>query len=834
MSSNNKLARGTGLLEVSKLIGKSTTINSQTILVHERDASGNVLRCSGAVAPTDAGSGYAIGSEFRLTTGNSLGTTLYINEGSASSCDFNAVEPAGSSITGVTAGDGLSGGGSSGTVTVDAEPGHGITVRANNIDAGVDVYNTLGSLARGVLVNLSGFNTTLGVTMTLADADAGVQATHVVIDVIANNTAGVVYPVGTCVGDATDVLDTSGRTIGDLVYLSGTAGGRVYAALTGADQLSQVVGVVKVVSATVGEIVFFPGAQRILKLPTTMLQDDAVTAAKIASIDNENTTLTSIASTEILIGTGVGTGAYAALSGDVTMDNAGAVTIANDAVQAVMLNSDVVGQGLIQESDGSISHGVQIYNGTGGALTVGTLVYLSSYSGTDGITIVKADADANIPATHVVRAEIANTTTGFVYERARVVNVNTLGQTIGDAVYLDATTAGGFVFAAPTGADQVVQQVGVVKVVSATVGEIEFFPSVADVKKIGTSYLQDDAVTGAKVASLDLENTTLTNIATTEILIGTGVGTAAFAALSGDVTMTNGGVVTIGTIALETATLTNIATTEILIGTGVGTAAFAALSGDVTMTNGGVVTIGTIALETATLTNIATTEILIGTGVGTAAFAALSGDVTMTNGGVVTIGSIALETATLTNIATTEILIGTGVGTGAFAALSGDVTMTNGGVVTIAADAVNESKVADSAGLGTLMVEKGFIVVYDFAVNGGTAGDIALTGSPTIPDNALVWCDSYEVMTTLTSASDAATLTLGFATDGNLFLGIAISDGTNPWDSGTAILGMKALTSANLSPKKLTGARTLQVTVAGGENVTAGKVVFHGRYWVAQ
>ncbi len=49
----------------------------------------------------------------------------------------------------------------------------------------------------------------------------------------------------------------------------------------------------------------------------------------------------------------------------------------------------------------------------------------------------------------------------------------------------------------------------------------------------------------ATIASINLETATVTNIATTEILIGTGAGTAAFAALSGDATMSNAGVVTV-------------------------------------------------------------------------------------------------------------------------------------------------------------------------------------------------------------------------------------------------------------------------------------------------
>ena len=80
----------------------------------------------------------------------------------------------------------------------------------------------------------------------------------------------------------------------------------------------------------------------------------------------------------------------------------------------------------------------------------------------------------------------------------------------------------------------------------------------------------------------------------TKILIGNGTTVASFA-LTSDVTMTNGGVTTVAALDLETATVTNIVDTEIMIGTGVGTANFAALSGELTITNAGVATVGILA-----------------------------------------------------------------------------------------------------------------------------------------------------------------------------------------------------------------------------------------------
>jgi hypothetical protein len=81
--------QGTVTTTVDKKAGKVVTINSQSIRVLERDLSGNVLRCSGTVTIMDAGSGYAAGCLYIKTDG-SIGTTLWVNEGSSSSCDFNA------------------------------------------------------------------------------------------------------------------------------------------------------------------------------------------------------------------------------------------------------------------------------------------------------------------------------------------------------------------------------------------------------------------------------------------------------------------------------------------------------------------------------------------------------------------------------------------------------------------------------------------------------------------------------------------------------------------------------------------------------------------------
>jgi hypothetical protein len=74
-----------------------------------------------------------------------------------------------------------------------------------------------------------------------------------------------------------------------------------------------------------------------------MIADDAVTADKLASNAVVNASiaanaaiahskLAALASTKVLVGNGENVATEVALSGDVTMNNAGAVTLANNAV----------------------------------------------------------------------------------------------------------------------------------------------------------------------------------------------------------------------------------------------------------------------------------------------------------------------------------------------------------------------------------------------------------------------------------------------------------------------------------------------------------------------
>ena len=76
------------------LIGK---IGSTAVTILGKDKSGMITKAQGATVPTDASAGAAVGCIF-FDTDSGAGTTIYINEGSTTSCDFNALT-SGSSAT---------------------------------------------------------------------------------------------------------------------------------------------------------------------------------------------------------------------------------------------------------------------------------------------------------------------------------------------------------------------------------------------------------------------------------------------------------------------------------------------------------------------------------------------------------------------------------------------------------------------------------------------------------------------------------------------------------------------------------------------------------------
>jgi len=121
--------------------------------------------------------------------------------------------------------------------------------------------------------------------------------------------------------------------------------------------------------------------------------------------------------------------------------------------------------------------------------------------------------------------------------------------------------------------------------------------------------------------------------------------------------------------------------------------------------------------------------------------------------------------------------------------------------------------------------------VYDVTGGDSGAADAHVLGS--MPANAVITQAWIHVLTTFTSATDSATIGLGYTGSANAFdTAIAISNGGNPWDAA----------APRVSDVAADGAVANFVTAAAGdqilattavETITAGKLLLIVEYYTA-
>jgi hypothetical protein len=188
------------------------------------------------------------------------------------------------------------------------------------------------------------------------------------------------------------------------------------------------------------------------------------------------------------------------------LKNACSSTLAGTTIGPEDLDAKAVTQAkLNDEAVFPMNVGLACRNETSGTLSVGTLVYVNSWSETyTRPLLAKADADSAAAgrATWVVVTAMADATNGVVGKQYRLTAQATNGAAVGDPVYL-STTAGGWTLTAPTAADATVQIIGRVAVVHASAGEIEIdLAAHSAFKSIGQNQIQAAAITGALASTV--------------------------------------------------------------------------------------------------------------------------------------------------------------------------------------------------------------------------------------------------------------------------------------------------------------------------------------------
>ena len=126
----------------------------------------------------------------------------------------------------------------------------------------------------------------------------------------------------------------------------------------------------------------------------------------------------------------------------------------------------------------------------GEAIDAGELVYVSGYDAKGYLKVKLADADAAVPANAaiwVAGEDIENAAIGAVTDAYLLTAQNTdSASAVGDPVYL-SDTAGGWVLSAHTTGGDTVQQVGVVTVKSATIGQVLLCPGLFKATTVNTT-----------------------------------------------------------------------------------------------------------------------------------------------------------------------------------------------------------------------------------------------------------------------------------------------------------------------------------------------------------
>lgn len=311
---------------------------------------------------------------------------------------------------------------------------------------------------------------------------------------------------------------------------------------------------------------------------------------------------------------------------------------------------------------------------------------------------------------------------------------------------------------------------------------------------------------------------------TTQILVGNGT-TITSVALSGDVTMTNAGVVAIAAdsiinadvktnAAIDFSKLAALDSANLLVGSSGSVATKRAITGDIGITNEGVTSITALAIVDADVnaaaaiaySKLATLDsayLVVGDNAGVPTKREVTGDVTISNTGVTTIGVGAVEDSMIEGLAAGQIILGVdgSAANNLKSTLSGDVSMDATGAVTIGAGAVETAMVEAKAitpaktsgvsvlyNLGAPEVEDADRIV---AATDMIVGDYTLALDPDIPRN----------ITVTVAANDAADTMGTITVEGTNYDDAVISEVITP-AAGSTIAGEKAFKTVT----KVTGA----------------------------
>lgn len=528
------------------------------------------------------------------------------------------------------------------------------------------------------------------------------------------------------------------------------------------DLTAKVTGVLPFANGGTGQSSYTDGQLLIGKTSTTGLAKATLTAGTGITVTNGSGTITiastgasaTLTNTHIYVGNGSNVATDVALSGDATLANTGALTIANLAVTNAKIANATIdltakvtgvlpfangGTGQSAYTDGQLLIGNTSTGGISKAtLTAGTGITVTNGNGS--ITLASTGISSTLTNTHILVGNGSNVATDVALSGDATL-ANTGALTIANLAVTNAKIANSTI-------DLTAKVTGVLPFANGGTGQSSYTDGQLLIGNTSTGGISKATLTAGSnvtitngngsitIASTGGGSSTLTN---THIFVGNGSNVATDVAMSGDATMANTGALTIANLAVTNAKIAN-STIDLT----------AKVTGVLPFANGGTgqssYTDGQLLIGNTSTGGISKNTITAGTGI------------TVTNGnGTITLA--ATGTGALTN---THIFVGNGSNVATDVALSGDATLANTGALTIANLAVTNAKIANS----TIDLTAKVTGVLPFA-NGGT-------GQSSYTDGQLL------IGNTSTGGISKATLTAGSnitITNGNGSITIASTGG---------------------------------------------------------
>ena len=548
-------------------------------------------------------------------------------------------------------------------------------------------------------------------------------------------------------------------------------------------------------------------------------------------------TVTTPSTGQILVHNGAGQFTNVSMSGDATINNAGALTIASNAIGSAEISDGTVASADI--TDATIT-GTDIATGTVTSTNIldatvtstdianGTIaaVDLNSMSATNG-QVLTYNGAAWAPATPTTGATTLDGLTDAT------VTTPSTGQ------ILVHNGAGQFTNVSMSG-DATINNTGVVTIASGAVGSAEISDGT-----VTTTDITDATITGTDIASGTVTSANITD------------GTIAAADLN-TMSATNGQVLTFnGTAwapatpgtgattldALTDATVTTPTTGQILVHNGAGQFTNVSMSGDATINNTGVVTIASGAVGSAEISDgtVTSTDISDGT-IAAADLNAMSA----TNGQVLTFNGTAwapatpgtgattldgLTDATVTTPTAGQILVNNGAGQFTNVSMNGDATMSTTGAVTISSSAIGSAEITDASITGT-DIASGTVTssnILDGTIAAADLNTMSATNGQVLTFNGTAWAPAAATgATTLDGLTDATVTTPSTGqilvhNGAGQFTNVSMSGDATITNTGALTIASNAVGSAEITNASITGTDIAASTIASG-NITDGTI----------